>query len=68
MLDYTIVATQKTVDDIKRFSFVFTLLTQALYIDYNNKYYATCYLQVASYATNILMCIAVDYWSVIYFR
>ena len=34
MLDYTIVATQKTVDDIKRFSFIFTLLTQALYIDY----------------------------------
>ncbi len=34
MLDYTIVATQKTVDDIKKFSFIFAILTQALYIDY----------------------------------
>ena len=34
MLDYTIVATQKTVDDIKKFSFITALFTQALYIDY----------------------------------
>ena len=34
MLDYTIVATKKTVEDIKRFSLVFTVLTQLLYIGY----------------------------------
>lgn len=34
MLDYTVVAAQKTVNDVKKLSFIFTLLTQALYIDY----------------------------------
>ena len=34
MLDYTIVATKKTVDDIKRFTLVFSILTQILYIAY----------------------------------
>ncbi len=34
MLDYTIVATKKTVEDIKRFSLVFSILTQILYIGY----------------------------------
>ena len=34
MLDYTIVATKKTVEDIKRFTLVFSILTQVLYIGY----------------------------------
>ena len=34
MLDYTIVATKKTVEDIKRFALVFSILTQLLYIGY----------------------------------
>ena len=34
MLDYTVVAAKKTVDDIKRFAKIFAILTQALYIAY----------------------------------
>ena len=34
MLDYTVVATQKTVSDLKRISLIFTISTQVLYIGY----------------------------------